>query len=76
MLHYARQLAKSGIEIKTQVLTWRHGQTPFGATHCMELPLIFGSWQTWKEAPFLRGVTPEAHAQQAETAKEKIDAFV
>jgi len=58
------------------VLTWRHGEPPFGATHCMELPLIFGSWDTWKDTPFMHGVTQAEYHQQAEATKQWINDFL
>ena len=76
MLRYARWMEKAGIETETKLLTWRHNQTPLGATHCMELPLIFGNWETWKETPFMRGVSQEEYTQRASATKQWIADFV
>lgn len=76
MFRYAKQMERAGVETEAKVLTWRHGEPPFGATHCMELPLIFGDWETWKEAPFLRGVTREEYALRAEEMKRWIGEYL
>ena len=76
MLRYARRMEKAGIDTQAHVLTWRHGEPPFGATHCMELPLIFGSWDTWKDTPFMHGVTQAEYHQQAEATKQWINDFL
>ncbi|KAK2594675.1 hypothetical protein QQS21_007584 [Conoideocrella luteorostrata] len=31
------------------------GQSPWGATHTIELPFILGSWAEWKDAPMMKG---------------------
>ena len=76
MLRYAKRMEKAGIDAQAHVLTWRHGEPPFGATHCMELPLIFGSWDTWKDTPFMHGVTQAEYHQQAEATKQWINDFL
>lgn len=76
MLRYARRLAKAGILTHTRVLSWRHGATAFGASHCLELPLLFGNWDTWKDAPYLKGVTLDEYSQEAKAMKQWVVDYV
>ncbi|WP_433803196.1 hypothetical protein [Actinomycetospora sp. CA-084318] len=38
-------------------LDWRPDGSPFGATHCLELPLLLGDRAAWWSSPML-GTTP------------------
>nr|WP_145492669.1 MULTISPECIES: carboxylesterase family protein [Streptomyces] len=55
---FADLLAQAGAGV------WRfrfgplHPDSPFGACHCVELPLLFGDSTAWREAPMLRPLTP------------------
>ena len=42
----------------------------------MELPLVFGNYAIWKEAPFMQGVSKEEYATLARKMKEEIIEFV
>lgn len=64
---YASFLKRNGIEVHTHELSWRPDGYRFGACHCLELSLLFGSWERWKGAGML-GQTDEAewkkHSQE------------
>lgn len=55
---YASFLKRNGIEVHTHELSWRPDGNRFGACHCLELSLLFGSWERWKGAGML-GQTDE-----------------
>lgn len=76
MIRYAKRMAKAGIDVETEVFTWRHGETALGACHCMELPLIFGNWATWKDAPYLRGVSQEEYIRRATAMRQWVAHYV
>ena len=58
----ARTLRKAGHQVSTYEITWRPRGSPYGATHCVELPLLFGDYAVWEGAPML-GTEP---AEQVE----------
>ncbi|SHX45264.1 carboxylesterase [Mycobacteroides abscessus subsp. bolletii] len=37
----------------TYRFTWRPSGSPMGATHCLELPLLFGTRRSWMPCPML-----------------------
>lgn len=65
MYRYTSRLKGLGVDASCNVLKWRHGTSPWGAAHCMELPLLFGDFDTWKRAPFMEGVSIEEYKHQA-----------
>lgn len=76
MYRYAAHLRKKNIHTVCRLLDWRHGVKPFGAVHCMELPLLFGSYDTWKDAPFMHGVSENEYNQKSKQLKSEIASFV
>lgn len=64
---YASFLKQNGIEVLMHELSWRPEGSKFGACHCLELSLLFGSWERWKGTGML-GQTDEAewkkHSQE------------
>jgi para-nitrobenzyl esterase len=58
----ATTLRKAGHQVSTYEITWRPRGSPYGATHCVELPLLFGNYADWEGAPML-GTAP---AEQVE----------
>jgi para-nitrobenzyl esterase len=58
----AKALGEAGHQVSTYEITWRPRGSPYGATHCVELPLLFGDYTDWERAPML-GTTP---AEQVE----------
>lgn len=53
---YASFLKQNGIEVHLHELEWRPKNGRFGACHCLELALLFGSWDRWKGAGMLGDV--------------------
>ena len=64
---YASFLKRNGIEVLMHELSWRPDGNRFGACHCLELSLLFGSLERWKGTGML-GQTDEAewkkHSQE------------
>ena len=64
---YASFLKQNGIEVLMHDLSWRPEGSKFGACYCLELSLLFGSWERWKGTGML-GQTDEAewkrHSQE------------
>jgi para-nitrobenzyl esterase len=58
----AKTLRKAGHQVSTYEITWRPRGSPYGATHCVELPLLFGDYADWEGVPML-GTAP---AEQVE----------
>jgi para-nitrobenzyl esterase len=56
-LAFAERLAKAGVRSWSYRLDWAPEQSPYGACHCLELPLVFGNQDAWHNAPMLRGAT-------------------
>ena len=54
---FAARLVEAGARVHSYRLDWRPEGSPFGATHCVELPLLLGSHSAWQDAPML-GTTP------------------
>lgn len=52
-----KQLHAAGAHASTYRFDWRPTGSPFGATHCVELPLLFGTQLAWEPCPML-GETP------------------
>jgi para-nitrobenzyl esterase len=59
-LAFAKRVAKAGVRSWSYRLDWAPDQSPYGACHCLELPLVFGNHDAWRNAPMLRGATPAA----------------
>ncbi len=72
----AKYLETKSVKTQTWLLTWRHGLSEFGAVHCLELPLIFGSWEQWKDAPFMEGVTLQEYEEKSTAFKQRIIDFI
>ncbi|HET6289331.1 MAG TPA: carboxylesterase family protein [Amycolatopsis sp.] len=60
---FGDQLREAGARVRTYRLDWRPEGSEFGATHCVELPLLLGTRQAWQESPMLGEVPwPEVDA--------------
>ena len=53
---YASYLKHNGIEVQMHEFDWRPKGSVFGACHCLELCLLFGSWERWKGSGMLGDV--------------------
>ncbi|MEU6126837.1 carboxylesterase family protein [Streptomyces sp. NPDC047123] len=51
------RLVRAGARVHAYRLDWRPAGWPFGAAHCLELPLLFGTRDAWRASPML-GNTP------------------
>ncbi|OBK23083.1 para-nitrobenzyl esterase [Mycobacterium asiaticum] len=58
-LDLARFWTRHGGQAVTFRVDWSPPDAPLGACHCIDLPLLFGSSQSWEDAPMLgRGPGP------------------
>lgn len=76
MFRYASHLQSRGVATSCSIRDWRHGESEFGAAHCMELPLLFGDYGTWKEAPFMQKVSREEYETQSRLLRNELGAFI
>lgn len=57
---FGAALAARGGKVWSYRFDWAPPDTPFKACHCLDLPFIFGNWDSaWREAPMLAGGDPE-----------------
>ncbi|WP_031083703.1 carboxylesterase family protein [Streptomyces sp. NRRL WC-3549] len=47
------RLVRAGARVHTYRLDWRPAGSAFGATHCVELPLLLGTRDAWSGSPML-----------------------
>ncbi|MGH3722641.1 MAG: carboxylesterase family protein [Mycobacterium sp.] len=57
MRRFRKGLVATGSRVCSYRIDWRPMGSPFGATHCVELPLLLGDRESWNMAPLL-GDTP------------------
>ena len=76
MYLYSWALRRCGVRTRTRILSWRHSEGRFGASHTMEVPLLFGTYDRWKDAPMLSGVTQEEFERESKSFREYIVSFV
>ncbi|MGW2230786.1 carboxylesterase family protein [Streptomyces formicae] len=53
LARFGARLARAGATVHAYRLDWRPAGSPFGATHCLELPLLFGTREAWRGSPML-----------------------
>ena len=53
---FHKDVLKAGANSMTYCLRWRPEGSPLGAVHCLELALLLGSWDAWKDSPMVHGV--------------------
>jgi para-nitrobenzyl esterase len=56
-------LRQRGDRISLYEIAWRPRGSPYGACHCIELPLLFGQAEDWQHAAML-GATPGEEVQR------------
>jgi len=54
----ATRLSKAGARVWTYRFDYAAPGSPFGATHCIDLPFVFGADADWATAPMLAGGDP------------------
>lgn len=73
---YAKMLRKRGIDAEIQCLDWRPCGSPFGACHCLELSLLFGTWKRWESAKMLGDTSQEEFNARGEQLRNKWIAYI
>lgn len=76
MRKYSSYLSSKGVRTSCCVRDWRHGESEFGAVHCMELPLLFGDYGIWKDAPFMQGVSLDEYEAQSRILRSELYSFI
>lgn len=76
MYRYAGCLRRSGIEVQTEEYDWHPAGNPIGACHTLEIPFLFGTWDSWNKAAMLQGTTEEEFESRASGFRKKISDFV
>lgn len=56
---YALALQKHGVSAETLRLEWIPKGSSFGACHCLELSLLFGTWERWQGSKMLGYISKE-----------------
>ncbi|MGW0021754.1 carboxylesterase family protein [Rhodococcus sp. NPDC003382] len=56
---FADLLTDAGADVRCFRFHRLHPSNPFGACHCIELPLLFGSDEAWRDAPMLHPLVPD-----------------
>ena len=64
-------MAQSGSNVTFSEIQWGVKSNSFGATHAIDTVLLFGQWESWKDAAILDGVDE----QDFKTARSKIMKF-
>ncbi|MEU3769049.1 carboxylesterase family protein [Amycolatopsis keratiniphila] len=64
---FGDRLRGAGAGVWSYRLDWRPEGSEFGATHCVELPLLLGTRQAWRDSPML-GAVPWAEVDAFGTA--------
>jgi para-nitrobenzyl esterase len=57
----AEQWRAAGGQARVYRLDWSPRDAPFGAAHCIDLPLLFGYDEAWRDAPML-GTAASSHS--------------
>ncbi|MES9538882.1 carboxylesterase family protein [Actinomadura sp. NPDC000600] len=58
MLRLARALTGNGAAPWLYRFDWHPPHGPYGACHCIELPFVLGTAESWRDAPMLDGDPP------------------
>ncbi|MFJ4784783.1 carboxylesterase/lipase family protein [Streptomyces sp. NPDC088794] len=56
----ATRLSEAGARVWSYRFDYAAPDSPFGATHCIDLPFVFGTYADWAAAPMLAGADPHA----------------
>lgn len=75
LIKYGALLLKNGVTVSTKVHDWKP-DSGFGACHGLELPLIFGNWEAWSDAPMLKGVSEDELMNKGRQLRREISDFV
>ncbi|MEW1739831.1 carboxylesterase family protein [Nocardia beijingensis] len=58
LFRFAGELADAGARVYCYRMGQLHPDNPYGACHCIDLPLLFADGDTWRAAPMLAPLTP------------------
>ncbi len=73
---FADLLAAHGADVYRYRVNTVHPDNPFGACHCLELPLLFGDASAWHDAAMLRPLTPAQVRARGVPTRNRWGAFV
>ncbi|MBF6082250.1 carboxylesterase family protein [Nocardia cyriacigeorgica] len=73
---FADLLAARGAEVYRYRVHALHPDNPFGACHCLELPLLFGDDSAWHDSAMLRPLTPAEVREIGAPLRKQWGAFV
>ena len=62
---FHKDIVKAGGSSMTYCFRWRPQGSPLLAVHCLELTWLLGSWDAWKDAPFVHGVGSQEVIERA-----------
>ncbi|MEE1840432.1 carboxylesterase family protein [Streptomyces sp. NPDC088190] len=71
-----QQLVRAGARVHAYRLDWRPAGSAYGATHCVELPLLLGSRAAWRDSPMLGDTTWEEVDELGRAVRATWIAFV
>ncbi len=73
---YAKALNTNGIQSEIRCLDWRPEGSPFGACHCLELSLLFGTWERWANIRMLGTVSREVWEKKSHDLRDEWISFI
>ncbi|MBF6297954.1 carboxylesterase family protein [Nocardia amamiensis] len=59
LFRFADELSDAGATVYCYRMGQLHPANPYGACHCIDLPLLYGSGSAWAAAPMLAPLAPE-----------------
>ena len=69
---FHKEVLQAGGSSMTYCLRWRPEGNPLLAVHCLELALLLGSWDAWKDKPLVQGIGSK---EVVETVGEEMKDF-
>lgn len=69
---FHQQLLHSGGKSTSFIFQWSPRQSPHGAVHCIELPLLFGDWGSWEKAPMMQGTEAREDVERLSVAVQNL----
>lgn len=73
---YAKRMAAGGLKVNTLELAWHPTGSPFGACHCLEIALLFGTWDRWKGTAMLGDTSHEEWLSRGQALRQQWIEFV
>jgi para-nitrobenzyl esterase len=69
-INLAERWRKEGHPVTTFEHNWRPDGFDLGATHCVDLPLVFGDYEAWSKSPVHGTVSPEEWDRRGELVRQ------